>query len=366
MNRFGELKMDINNHYFLTAKNRGYNQELTGKVGFVYVLVSDPVSNWKNQSDVDECVKKIRQVSKLLMTEAAKQHVDLQISNFVMKGRAQRVINYDSSKDWQNDVVRSMNRESLRDLQNEIKSARGFKEVVVIFMFNRVERSFAHPVTTNLFEDEFAVLYTVENPESIAHEILHLFGAVDYYYLESVRRAAKQYLDGGIMATSISSKPIDDLTMYLIGWHRNLSPKASAFLRATGNITKTEWENALKSQVKDGHGRLTFQGGIIYEGTIKHGLPDGYGTYFYPDGSKYTGEIKSAKLHGTGKLVYAKKQCYDGEWENGKMKGRGVLSYPNGDYYVGTFADNTFNGYGEYHHASGKIQKGTWKNGKLK
>lgn len=53
--------MELTNHFFLQAKNRGYNQRLLGKVAFVYILVSDPVSHWKNQLEVDACVQKIKQ-----------------------------------------------------------------------------------------------------------------------------------------------------------------------------------------------------------------------------------------------------------------------------------------------------------------
>ena len=54
-----ETAMELTNHFFLQAKNRGYNQRLVGKVAFVYILVSDPVSHWRNQSEVDACVQKI-------------------------------------------------------------------------------------------------------------------------------------------------------------------------------------------------------------------------------------------------------------------------------------------------------------------
>ena len=357
--------MNFPDNYFLRGKNKGYNQNLTGKVGFVYILVSDPQSNWKNQHETDQCVKIIKRASQFLMKKAAEQHVNLEIRDFIMKARADYLIHYNTPYGWHNDVVRSMNRSCLRELQNEIKNKMNLKEVAVIFLFHRTERSFAHHVTTNLSEDEFAVVFAPDQEATICHEILHLFGAIDYYYIDRVIKAARQYLGSSIMLSASPSEPIDDFTMFLIGWHNHLTPNASAFLQAAGYVSDAELRSAVDAQVKDGYGRITYPNGTVYEGTLKHGVPDGRGTYTYPGGNKYTGELRASYLHGRGKMIYADGNTYDGEWENSVMKGRGVLTYNNGGYYVGEFADNTFNGYGEYHPPFGRVQKGIWKNGKL-
>ena len=84
--------MELTNHFFLQAKNRGYNQRLLGKVAFVYILVSDPVSHWKNQLEVDACVQKIKQVSGMLTQAARKQRVNLQIKDFVLKSSSNDVL----------------------------------------------------------------------------------------------------------------------------------------------------------------------------------------------------------------------------------------------------------------------------------
>ena len=353
------------NHYILEAKNRGYNQDLSGKTAFVYILVSDPVSHWKNQSEVDSCIKKIKEVSAWLMKEAARRRIPLQIRDFVMKASSQTVVNYETPYGWHTNVVRSIKRSSLMALQNEIKKSGNFKEVAVVFLFNRTERSFAHPVTTNLNEDEFAAAYAADSFLSIAHEILHLFGAADLYYPERIRNAAQRHFGNGIMISGTENDRIDDLTLYLIGWHKTPSHRAALFLNEISSVSRAERDAALNIQLKDGVSRITFSNGTIYEGPVKHGVPDGYGTFIYKNGDRYTGEIRASQPHGRGKIVYAKGGFYDGEWKDSKMCGHGICSYKNGDYYVGEFEANAFSGYGEYHYASGKVQKGFWKNHRL-
>ena len=357
--------MELTNHFFLQAKNRGYNQRLIDNVAFVYILVSDPVSHWKNQVQVDSCIQKIKQVSDMLTQEARKQHVNLRIKDFVLKSSSNDIVSIETAKGWHTRIIQRIHRASLKELQNEIKKSQDFTEVAVIFLFNRVDRCFAHQVVNNLYDDEFAVAYAACSANDIAHEILHVFGAVDFYYMEQVRKAAEKHLQGGLMMGNTREIIIDDLNMYLIGWHQKLSWRATAFLKEVQTVTRAEWEASLKTKVVDGNGRIVFSNGDIYEGALTHGQPNGYGTYYFKDGSRYIGDVRSGKLHGHGKIIYANGDQYEGSLKDSKLEGRGVLSRKNGDYYVGEFSDNTYNGYGEYHYAFGKIKKGYWKNGKL-
>lgn len=158
---------------------------------------------------------------------------------------------------------------------------------------------------------------------------------------------------------------VDDFTLYLIGWHQKLSRRAASFLREIQTVTRTEWENGLKTKIQGGNDRMVFRNGDIYEGTFTHGQPNGYGTYYFKDGGRYIGDVRYGKLYGQGKILYANGDRYEGSVKDSKLEGSGVLSRKNGDYYVGEFLENAYNGYGEYHYASGKIEKGYWKKGRL-
>ena len=241
--------MELANHFFLQAKNRGYNQRLIDNVAFVYILVSDPVSHWKNQVQVDSCIQKIKQVSGMLTQEARKQHVNLRIKDFVLKSSSNDIVSIETAKGWHTRIIQNIHRASLRELQNEIKKSQNFTEVAVVFLFNRVDRCFAHQVVNNLYDDEFAVAYAACSANDIAHEILHLFGAVDFYYMEQVRKAAEKHLQGGLMMGNTREIIIDDLNMYLIGWHPKLSWRATAFLKEVQTVTRAEWEASLKTKI---------------------------------------------------------------------------------------------------------------------
>ena len=89
---------------------------------------------------------------------------------------------------------------------------------------------------------------------TLVHELLHLFGAVDLYYPENLKQVGKKYLPGSIMC---DGNVIDDLTRYLIGWKRQLQSDSMAwkFLEETKNITaedvrkanEAEWKKKWKS-----------------------------------------------------------------------------------------------------------------------
>ena len=65
---------------------------------------------------------------------------------------------------------------------------------------------------------------------SLIHELMHQFGAMDYYTPAFVEEAAKKYLPHSIMN---DGSEIDALTRYVIGWDDTLTPEAIAFLKAT-------------------------------------------------------------------------------------------------------------------------------------
>ena len=79
---------------------------------------------------------------------------------------------------------------------------------------------------------ESAMLYT-ETYEVFAHEILHLFGAIDLYKLDEERLAlAEEYFPDEIMLSNIEEDyEIGALTAYLIGWTGKLDEKYKVFLK---------------------------------------------------------------------------------------------------------------------------------------
>ena len=143
-------------------------------------------------------------------------------------------------------------------LQNEFRKANGYDETPLLFVWNRDFRSSAHQsgsestarrvgewATIALWDDIF------KNPHgawrTLLHELLHLFGAEDFYYPAAIKTAAEKWLPGSIMNGGDS---IDDLTRVLIGWDDRLTSNAVDFLEATKHVTDKEVDEANRAEWK--------------------------------------------------------------------------------------------------------------------
>ncbi len=83
----------------------------------------------------------------------------------------------------------------------------------------------------------------------------------------------------------------------------------------------------------------------------------------YPNGDMYKGEIKSEKRNGNGKMEYANGDVYEGLWKDDLKAGKGKLVFSNGDIYEGFFANDKFNGRGVYTYSNGSQYEGLFKDG---
>lgn len=69
---------------------------------------------------------------------------------------------------------------------------------------------------------------------------------------------------------------------------------------------------------RQGHGRLFFPDGRVYEGEFINDKRQGVGTIKWPDLREYTGEFLNDKMHGNG--VYQQgSEKFEGVFENGKF-----------------------------------------------
>ena len=148
-----------------------------------------------------------------------------------------------SLPDDDSELILTENRSNSRErliakLRNQYKT----DNVAVLFFINNYfenELSVALHTGSNS-ETEYAVVST-KNPAVIAHETLHLFGALDLYitHFESSlferrrKRAAMRKFPNEIMAFThrdIDSLELSPASRYLIGWQNNLSKKEARIL----------------------------------------------------------------------------------------------------------------------------------------
>jgi len=119
----------------------------------------------------------------------------------------------------------------------------------------------------------------------------------------------------------------------------------------------------------DGQGELKWKNGDKFNGQFKKGIISGRGTFVWSDGRKYIGQMFNRKAHGSGTMTYAPNDAkfrvsYKGQWRNDNWNGNGFLVLSFGDKYSGSFRDNFFEGNGTYSFADGNKYTGQWKEGK--
>lgn len=152
--------------------------------------------------------------------------------------------------------AREIGCKSLMDLHNTILARnRNLRHVAFIFVLRRRGTSYAGPSrdkSRNPGRPETLALYWDLRHSALMHEILHLFGAVDFYIPYKVEAAAKRYFPDSVMLDG-ANLGIDPLTQYLVGWRDDLTPEAQAMLDATRDVTEEEVDQAREDLYKKMH-----------------------------------------------------------------------------------------------------------------
>ena len=111
-------------------------------------------------------------------------------------------------------------------------------EAPILFVFNKSFRSSAVSVDwLSRTYGEMAIISSDYSVHTIAHELLHQFGAVDLYYPAEVLKTVQQMGYDSIMAAH-SSTHIDSLTAYLIGWTDEIDTAAARILDCSRHLTR--------------------------------------------------------------------------------------------------------------------------------
>ncbi len=127
------------------------------------------------------------------------------------------------------------------------------------------------------------------------------------------------YLDGnGTIITNIEELPIDQREKSRVVRHGN-GVQLFGFDETTGNYTY-KYEGAWIKDRKNGHGKIEFSDGDMYEGNFLN--------------DKFDGEV--------GEYQWKSKYKYKGQWRDGKMEGIGTFTNRDGAEYTGKFKSNYY------------------------
>ncbi len=406
-NSIGEVDLsavpeNLRNNILLNAKERGSCKKLKGKVVITVVTVNEPGSVWTDRA-IQSLKSKHNDAASLMINEACGYGVGLQLVFNYVSSTVDFALTMQNYSLWAPQVMENAGLESLSTFGIEEAKRNSCDGAAVFFYVNRPGRSFA--ITGQ--NTEYGCFY--EGAEDFRHELNHIFGAVDYYFPDSLKAIAKRYYPDSIMLGEKTPYVTDSLNAYLIGWKDTLSADDIAFLSEvslipTTDFTDPEVSNTYTGYVVDhkfpdgtytgdlidgvqfGKGKFVYAAGGYYEGDWVYGTHEGKGKRVYADGTCYEGDwVDSAfegkgklvyadgswyegnfvgnNFEGKGKLVYADGSWYEGDFVYGDFEGKGMRVYADGSYYQGDFADGKFHGQGTFCWKTGERFTGTWSNG---
>lgn len=230
--------------------NKGTNKQLTGKPYVVVLFLDDNESHW-TQPEIEAFWDEDMYPALDYLSEKAWQWgVDLEFqTGYYCTGGDIRV-HYDGilgsdgatgdySPDALDKAAKSLGFASDKAMRDYLKSISGSSEVVFVVAANKDGRSYSlcDSVNDGYEYEEYCMVYpdfpnyAYDTPAStVAHEILHLFGAEDYYDPYGDRPQRKAYAEEicpyDIMLTvyvDITYNEVGDFTAYTVGWMNYLT-----------------------------------------------------------------------------------------------------------------------------------------------
>ena len=359
--RFKEADIQyLPKHLFYDRRGKGKNVSLTGDVEVICIYVSDGESLWTDEEISDTYYDQLTALERL-ETEAVRYGAELDISLSYYKYESEEILTRNTYNIWFDKVIKGLGFDGRDRVNEQLCSMLECDEAVIVFCFDKEERSFA--VSANYSAGtEYAVVYGSTTAESLCHEVCHIFGAYDYYYPAVIEDTAYKYFPDSVMLGG-GNGIVDSLTAYLIGWADIMADDAIAFLTETSHLTKAEYDEAHRSEVITGYVEDYVGNGYVYTGYLKDGVMHGLGKITFDGGATYDGEWDNGRMHGKGILTWADGTCYEGDFVYNELTGQGTMRYADGDVYTGAFVDGVRDGYGEYVWVTGERYAGEWSNG---
>ena len=345
-------------HIFLKNVEQGSCRRLVGNVACTVVFVDDLLSRWTTDAEVE--AKKALVDEETRLEGAAKKHgVDLDINYYYLSASVD--VNIPISSDdssWLDAAVKSAGLDPLSSAPAKLEKKYSADEAPIIFVINKEGRSNAHQKYYNT--TEYCTVFE-SDMGSFAHELLHLFGAVDFYYPSEVTLLCEQHLGDSIMN---DGKEIDSLTAHIIGWTDEPDEAAEKFLSGSRLVTQATIDREHESETYTGNGTKKTDNGT-YTGYMVYGMFNGTGKFVYNSGAVYEGEWRYGDMHGRGKYTYPDGSCYEGEWKENKKHGQGKYTWADGSYYEGPFVEDVRCGYGKTTYTDGSCYEGEFGGGKF-
>lgn len=240
-NRYKEIFKD---HVMLSGKMQGATKELTGKIVVIVFFINDNESRW-SQTDIQKYQKTHDEGMRSLMRQARESGANLHLVTASCTLDVNMVCTSDNTTEWIKAALSCYRKEMAVDYQQYYEAKYGYDEAPIIFAFNKEFRCYAMSASDKRpTAEECSVVCRDSIKESIMHELLHQFGAPDYYYPADVEEAATKYFPPSVMQY-YDCEDVDDLTKYVIGWTDEIPDNAALFLLNTQHHTQESINEAI-------------------------------------------------------------------------------------------------------------------------
>lgn len=231
-------------HYFLYHRKVGSAKSLKGRVLFVNIFVDEDGDVW-TEDEKRKAADELNQAEIFLKSEAFKRGKYLSFQNYTIQFSVPKLPRsaVGDSYRWifEEALLQALHARRNQDLNRRLRKEYQVDEVAAVMLVHNDNRSNAPGYSVAYINfPEFCLIFKNGLCKyTIVHEVLHLFGAADLYYPESVVHAARKHLGSSIMM-DYGEMRIDPLTEFLIGWTESPSQEASAFLEETRHISADE------------------------------------------------------------------------------------------------------------------------------
>lgn len=239
-------------HPLFQAKGSGNVQSCRGKIHIRVFFVDDGKATWNDEARkayravINDAIATLQRESGL----GAGIEMSWSEKNLKMAGSFENGL--DAHK-----VIPALlgvpNKSGVTRFQNDLRKSERCDEAPLVFVWNwRFRDSASQSASQSVARrsGEWATIGVDDlrndpawEKHTFIHELLHLFGAEDFYYPRAIEAAAQKWLPGSVM-NSGNGMEIDDLTRVLIGWDSTLTEAAEQFLKATSSITLAEINKA--------------------------------------------------------------------------------------------------------------------------
>lgn len=243
-------EVSFKNHFYLDSRGSGTSKYLRGDVAVTVIYVNDEKSEWDKESRTlyraahDRAMAELEKEAKIY---GASLNIRTYVDMITLPGKCDRHT-YDT---WYKQALTRYGKSSVREFVEHFKKKWECDEAPVLFVFNKWIQGFATWAINGTQADEIAVVGRLDDGfryTTVKHELLHQFGAKDYYYPERTRIAASSFLLDSIMNSGYT---VDPMTAYSVGWTDTVDAAALNFLNSTKDVTNAEVAEALEKMWVD-------------------------------------------------------------------------------------------------------------------